>query len=174
MTASTSSPPQTRLPLRLRLSDHPGQDRLDGGWWPQSRDLAVELADLVEHLPADLPRIQRALFSPPDWDDRPHRVPLAHGYLKAGSFPEDDTHLIELRTADHRTLHLLVVPAGFTHGQGEEALLASATPGNRHSAASLLTEVLNGPDGNDRDRWSDEGGAWWDPAPLAPSFRTTG
>jgi hypothetical protein len=100
-------------------------------------------------------------------------VPLASGYIKAGSFPGDDTHLLQLRTSDGAVLKILVVPPGFNRSQGEEALLAAATPGNRHSAAALLEEVLGAPDADDRDRWRDEGGAWWDPAAGAPSFRTT-
>ena len=48
------------------MGDHPGRDHLDGGWWPQSRDLAVELADLVDHFPQAHGRIQRAVYSPPE------------------------------------------------------------------------------------------------------------
>lgn len=40
--------PPPREPLRLRLSGSPGMARLDGGWWPQSRDLERELADRVK------------------------------------------------------------------------------------------------------------------------------
>ena len=73
MTTSTDPIPaaedrSARVPLRLRMVEHVGRDQLDGGWWPQSRDLAVELADLVEHLPPQYGRVVRAVYSPPDWD----------------------------------------------------------------------------------------------------------
>jgi hypothetical protein len=55
------APAQSRGALRLRMSEHPGTDSLDGGWWPQSRDLAVELADLVDHFPTRYGRMVRAL-----------------------------------------------------------------------------------------------------------------
>jgi len=157
--SAVQSPTSPRAPLRLRMADRPGTSTLDGGWWPQSRDLAVELADLVAHFPAEQGRIVRAVVSPPDWDPAPRRIPLARGYMKVGSFPRDDTHLIHLNTADRTVLHVLVVPPGFTSAQGEEALLAAATEGNAHPAAELLREVTDQPDVDADNHWSDDGGA---------------
>lgn len=148
-------------------------NQVDGGWWPHSRDLAVELADLVDHFPARLGRVVRALISPPDWDPAPRRIPIAGGYVKVGSFPGDDTHLIQLRTSDRTLLRLLVVPPGFTVGHGEEALLAAGTTGNAHSATDLLEEVIRHPRIDPANHWSDDGGTWWGPHPVAPSFRTS-
>lgn len=172
--AHPHSPPGGRLPLRLKLADQPGRGKLDGGWWPQSRDLAVELADLVDHFPPEAGRVVRVLHSPPDWDDRPRRVAVALGFIKVGCFPRDDTHIIQLRTSDGTLLQILVIPPGMSRAQGEEALLAAATPGNTHSASSLLEAVSDWPDVDPRDRWTDEGGAWWDPHPLPPSLRVGG
>lgn len=158
-TPNSPTPPTTagptRVPLRLRLADDPGRNHLDGGWWPQSRDLQVELADLVDHFPADRGRIVRALFSPPDWDPAPRRIAVRGGFVKAGSFPRDDTHLIELKTSDGHLLRVLVVPPGYTHDQGEEALLAAATSGNAHSGADVLEEVTRYLDVNPLDHWRD-------------------
>lgn len=175
---STSSNPthptgeRTRAPLRLRMTDSPGQHRLDGGWWPQSRDLAVELADLVDHFPSRFGRIARALVSPPDWDPAPRRIPVARGYVKVGSFPRDDTHLIVLTTTDRTALQVLVVPPDLTEEQGTEALLAAATTGNLHAAAALLETVTDNVEDDPRDHWNDDGGLWWGTNPTAPSFRT--
>jgi hypothetical protein len=69
-------------------------------------------------------------------------------------------------------LHILVVPPEFTTGQGEEALLAAATSGNAHSAADLLAEVVDSPDVDPRDHWTDDGGSWWGRSRVPPSFRT--
>jgi hypothetical protein len=149
-----------------------GKNHLDGGWWPQSRDLAVELADLIDHFPSQFGRVARALFSPPDWDAAARRIPVAGRYVKVGSFPRDDTHLILLRMSDGSTLRLLVVPPSFSDDQGDEALLAASSRGNAHSAADLLDTVTELPDIDPKDLWSDAGGAWWGPNPKAPSFRT--
>jgi hypothetical protein len=128
---------------------------LDGGWWPQSRDLTVELPDLVDHFPPEEGRVVGATFSPPDWEPAPSRIRVASGFVNAGSFPNDDTHTIELRMSGHITLRLLVVPPAMTGDQAEEALLAAATPGYSHTAASLLEIVGEDPDVDPRDHWHD-------------------
>ena len=162
----------SRAPLRLRMAEHASRNHLDGGWWPQSRDLVVELADLVDHFPPQFGRIVRVLVSPPDWSPAPRHVPVTGGYVKVGSFPRDDTHLIHLKTSDRTVLRVLVVPTGVTDDQGDEALLAAATPGNVHSGTDLLDTVTDYPDIDPMDLWSDDGGSWWGPHPVAPSFRT--
>lgn len=144
-----------RVPLRLQLAEHPGRNHLDGGWWPQSRDLAVELADLVDHFPPRLGRIVRAVHSPPDWDPAPPLVPVSGGFVKVGSVPRDDTHLIHLTTSDGTVLRMLVVPPGFTDDQGDEALLAAGTAGNAHTATSLLATVTEFPDVDPINHWTD-------------------
>lgn len=130
---------------------------LDGGWWPHSRDLAVELAVLVAGLPAEAGRAVRAVYSPPDWDTPPRRVPLARGYLKVGSFPRDDSHVLDLRMLDGTTLRLLVVPPTADPGQARSALLAAAEPEGTGTAASVLATMMPRPGGP--------------PDPASPSYR---
>jgi hypothetical protein len=158
MTTSHDSSPttiSTREPLRLRVSDRPGLDTLDGGWWPQSRDLAVELADLVDNFPSSLGQVQHAVYSPPDWDSAPlRRIPVRDGYVQLDAVPQDDTHIVLLRTSQRTTLRLLVVPPAFSDGQGAEALLAAATTGYAHSAGSLLETVTNELDVDPNDHWT--------------------
>ena len=149
-----NTPLSTSTGLRLRMAENPGRDSLDGGWWPHSRDLATELPVLVAAFPPELGRIQRAVYSPPDWDPTARRVPVVHGIVKVGSFPRDDTHLILLTTSDRRTLRVLVVPPGLTAEQGEEALLAASTTGNSHTATSLLRTVTDQPASNPEDHWA--------------------
>ncbi len=168
--AAQRAPAPRRRPLRLRMGQAPGVDRLDGAWWPQSRDLAVELADLVDHFPADRGRVVRALFSPPDWELSPRRVPVAAGYVEVGSLPRDDTHVIDLRTSEHVLLHVLVVPPEFSPGQGAEALLAGGTPGNSQAAPDLLLAVAERSDVDPADHWVDDGGSWWGEG-ESPSYR---
>ena len=133
--------PKSRVPLRLRLGSMSGQDRLDGAWWPYSRDLESEMSELVQQFPPTEPRISRAVYSPPDWDTAPRKVTAGPRVIKVGSFPRDDTHVLVVQLSDGRRLTLLVVPPDFTPGQGAEALLAGSTAGNRHTAAELLLEV---------------------------------
>ncbi len=124
--------------LRLRLAAPDAVGSLDGGWWPRSRDLTVELPDLIDNFPPENGRIVRALVSPPDWEQSPRRIPLRRGGIaKVGSFPSDDTHVVHLNTAAHTILVLLVVPPDSDDAQGA-ALLDSAGTGNRAKAVKLL------------------------------------
>lgn len=147
------SNPENGRPLRLRLGAVPGQDRLDGAWWPYSRDLESEMSELVQQFPATHAPISRAVYSRPDWDTAPHKVTAARRVVKVGSFPRDDTHVLVVELSDGRRLTLLVVPPDFTPGQGEEALLAGSTAGNRHTAAELLLEVTDQHDADPADHW---------------------
>lgn len=163
----TSQPPQ---PLRVQLSGSPGRATLDGAWWPHSRDIEVELADLVDRLPADIGRVHRVLYSRPDWDTQPRSVPVARGRVKTGSFPRDDTHLIVLSMSTRRQLRLLVVP----HDEplGELAMAIAADPSNRLSAAQILAACRSDEAvGEVHDHWTDDGGSWWRAEDGPPSFR---
>jgi hypothetical protein len=169
-TSNNPSPRSTRQPLRLRLVETPGKQPLDGGWWPQSRDLTVELADLVDHFPAASGRIVRVLFSAPDWDDAPKRVPTGRGYVKTGFDTDDDTHVVVLSTSDRQELCLLVVPPEFSRSKGEQALAAAVTPRYASSPTALLDAIRESPDTEDDDAQSQEGEAWWG-SDTAPSYR---
>ena len=144
---------ESRRPLRLRLGRAPGQDRLDGAWWPHSRDLESEMSDLVRQFPPTHGRISRAVYSRPDWDVAPRRLTVGERVITVSSFPRDDTHVLIVQLSEGRRLTLLVVPPDFTPGQGEEALLAGSTAGNRHTARELLLEVTDQHDADPADRW---------------------
>ncbi len=108
-----TSTPQTqpvRVPLRLELRALPREDQPAGAWWPQSRDLLVGAADLVDHFPAAAGRIARILHSQLDWEAPHRRVTAERGTVKAGYFPRDDTRSVVLTLSDHRRIQSTVVP----------------------------------------------------------------
>jgi hypothetical protein len=122
----------------------------DGAWWPRSRDLQREAADLVDHFPPEGGRISRLLFSRPDWDVPPtatdgvHKIHAARGWVKTGSFPSDDTNLMILTMSDGRRLKLLVIPHDTPAGEGERRLRAGGQGAAREDGAL------------DTDRWDTE------------------
>lgn len=126
-TSPTTPTTADRLPLRLALSDGDASNR-HGVWWPQSRNLQVEAADLVDHFPPDAGRIYRLLFSRPDWDGSApdgrsvRRIQARRGPVKVGSFPSDDTHLMILTLSTGKRLPLVVVPPGSTEAEAEHQL----------------------------------------------------
>ena len=162
-TPGTYSP---RQPLRLTLSVSPGKSGLDGGWWPQSRDLDYELADLVDNFAADIGRVQRVLYSRPDWDTQPQTVLVGRGRLKTGSFPGDDTHMMMLRMSTRTDLKLLVVPPD--HPVGDQAMRIAADPSNRWSTTQILAAGAFDEAGTNNDHWTDAGGSWWQQPQAGP------
>jgi len=96
-----------------------------GVWWPQSRRLGDSLAELFALWPPEGGRISRVLYSPPDWDDHPHSVPLPDRRVKTGCFPHDDTHALVLTMSDGRPLRLALIapdtPATSAHRMLVEA-----------------------------------------------------
>ena len=76
-------------------------------------------------------KVLRAVYSPPDWDQRVRRVPVARGTIKTGCFPGDDTQRMQLLMWDHRLLSIVVIPAG---SDADEAAL-TLSRGSGHDEA---------------------------------------
>lgn len=104
-----------RGPLRLRLQER--DDRTDGAWWPRSRDLEVEVADLVDHFPDRDVGISRVLVARADWANAVHehrplrRIRAARGVVNIGFVARDGSHRVVLMLASGRRLRLRVVPS---------------------------------------------------------------
>jgi hypothetical protein len=171
MTTSIPQPPKRpeaeneRLPLRLHLSDPPARGALDGSWWPQSRDLTVELPDLIDHFPKARGAVQRVVVSRPDWDNELHRVRVAHGQVKVGSYPQDDTHQVWLSMSTQELIRLSV--------QAPEDSTAPSTPvaPTSHEPPRRIA-ITREPDSEAAEHWNDDGGSWWEPHRVPPSHRT--
>ena len=145
MTTSPSTPSPTsdsRVPLRMQLAEPPASGAISGVWWPQSRNLQIEAADLVDHFPDQVGRIDRLLFSRPDWDDPVvegrgvRRIQATRGPVKVGSFPSDDTHLMILVLAAGRRVSLRVIASATDPAEADRQLrvigdggIAGATAG---------------------------------------------
>lgn len=166
-TGSHGGRPAPAAPVRLRMAEHSVDNHLDGGWWPRTQDLATELAALVDQLPGRLGRVVRAVVPDSGWEQVPAQVRTSRGVVTVEISPAQVPHLVLLTTDAGIRLDVLVVPSWFTPGQGEEALLASATAGNIHAVAELLREVTDQLDADPDDRWSDHGGSWWEPPRVA-------
>lgn len=148
-----------RLPLRLLMSSSVGRGAMDGAWWPQSRDLQIELADLVDHFPKEIGQIGHAVYSTPDWLPAPRRIKVARGFIKADSFPRDDTHLILLRTPGGEFLRVMVVPPASTPDVAHSAMKIAATPTNLDSAGAILVGAGQRETAVAAAGWDDDGGA---------------
>lgn len=155
----TTSKEHISLPLRLELAPVPGAGLLDGAWWPRSRDLEHELADLVDHFPPQRGRVSRVIFSRPDWLTVPRRVRVGRGYMKTGSFPRDDTHVVLLKLSSEAQLKVLVVPPGEAEDSAQRMMATAVAPTNRRTAPALVARGHLARSGDAAGRWTDDGGA---------------
>ncbi len=159
-----------REPLRLTLSEDFSRGRLDGAWWPRSRDLETELRDLLGDLPESLGPLGRVVCSGPDWDRAPQKVTVGGALVEIARFPREDAHLVILILSS-RNLTLLVVPPDTAADKAAEAMLAASSPGNQASAHGLLLAPVGTDRGLPSEQWSDHGESWWAPHPVPPSER---
>lgn len=152
MTSPNGSPlapsASERVPLRILLDDGKPSGPLDGAWWPQSRDLQVEGADLIDHFPDVVGRVERLLYSPPDWDaghgrSGTHAIAATRGTVKVGSFPGDDTHVMVLKMASGRRVRLLVVPWATEPSAAARLMEQAAEDGNIFPASTLLDRAAD-------------------------------
>lgn len=137
----------TRLALRPRTANYQGPH---GAWWPQNRMLSDQLRYLFNLWPSGEERISRILYSPPDWDDRPHSVQVTGRRIKTGSFPRDDTHELTLVMHDGKRRFITVIPPATSRRKAGRILDAMTDSGSSYRRSG---------DGSfQQSRWEDEGG----------------
>ena len=132
--------------LRLTMSPSAGHGAVDGAWWPHSRDLQTEVADLVEHLPRQLGHVVHVVYSRPDWDTAPRRIRLDQGYVKTGSYPRDDTAVLMLGLSSRQVLQLLVVPPSSSPTAAERVMRRAADPRDTSTTRELRAAGAEGKD----------------------------
>ncbi|MFF7990810.1 DUF5994 family protein [Kitasatospora xanthocidica] len=142
--ATTPAAPDS--PARLSLTPggvRPG--RLDGAWWPRSRDLLLELPALAADIDEQWGRITRITVNPARWPVIPSRIPVTGHTVHAGWFTtEQDEHTIAVFSYAPRRLNLLVVPPE-TDAVGAARLMAeAASPANTMAASDLLAVETGG------------------------------
>ncbi|WP_156178821.1 DUF5994 family protein [Saccharothrix sp. ST-888] len=133
----------------VRLSLAPGgirAGRLDGAWWPRSRDLLLELPSLVAELDKRWGRVTRITVNPAQWPAIPRRVPVAGHTVHVGWFTtEQDQHVIMVFSYAPLQLELLVVPPSTDAVDGARLMSEAADPASTGTASALLAA---GGDGN--------------------------
>ena len=147
-----------RRPLRLQLNSTMGDGTQDGTWWPQTRDLSIELPDLVDHFPEGYGLVDRIIVARPDWDTAPRQVWVRRGPLEVGPCPRDIAHQILLSMSTRRKIALVVTPP-------------EAPPSAHASAHRALSKSALDVDDTDPDAlspWTDAGDTWWEFKAGAP------
>ncbi|WP_229869687.1 DUF5994 family protein [Streptomyces flaveolus] len=124
------APPAVLPPIRLRLSPRGGLPRrIDGVWWPHSRDLLAQLPQLLAALPTAWGDIAAVTVNAAAWSAAPGRMLVANQVVrlhKAAAPHTPDT--IVLLSPGHGRRDLLVVPPDTSEEAGTP-LMATALDG---------------------------------------------
>ncbi|MFF4100029.1 DUF5994 family protein [Streptomyces sp. NPDC001903] len=159
-----------RVPARLSLTPKTTlAGRLDGAWWPHSRDLEAELPPLVAALEEPWGRVTRVTVNPTRWPVIPRGIALdGRRTLHVGRFVEQDPDKLILLSYTVGRWDLLVIPPETAPAAAARLMAAAAIPGSVLTAGVLLAnEAVIGRGIRDARRreatWEGEGGACMSP-----------
>lgn len=125
--------------LRLRLKPKaPLTGYVDGGWWPRSRDLAVELTSLAHVLEVRLGRVTRVAYPVSAWAGAPRQITVDGHAIRLEGFHSQDEHVLHLSGTDRQRISLLVVPPDTDDTSAHDAMMTSAHRGNAARPLQIL------------------------------------
>jgi hypothetical protein len=114
---------------RLILDRHAtGRGRLDGGWWPHSRDAQAQLPGLVTELSDRFGAVLRLAVDVSAWDEIPDRITVCGNVARVARYT-DTNHVIVVTLGHDEHLKLLVVPPSAPDQAARAALAMSSRPG---------------------------------------------
>jgi len=136
---------------RLSLDPTGGKrDGISGGWWPLSRDAALELPGLIAELNARAGRVSRVGLPVSAFGNIPRRLTVGERKVHVAWFRYMNMHTVLLTMASHDDLVLLVVPPDAIPETAAEALRLAASGGPAMlpqailAAAGIATDGDNG------------------------------
>ena len=98
-----------RVSLRADAGD--GSSAFDGAWFPRTRDLAVEVPELIAELERRGVRVERFTYALEAWRPAPRKVVVQGRVVRTGGFRSMDPGVVCLTwDGGNRRADLLVVP----------------------------------------------------------------
>ena len=146
--AMTDSGFRAGIDVRVSLRPEAGNGRspFDGAWFPRSRDLAVELPELVAALDKRGLRIERFTFPLDAWSPAPRKVVVGGRVVRTGGFRSMDDGVVCLTWAGGtRRADLLVVPPETDVITGARALRLCTRRGLPRSPQMVLAAARSTP-----------------------------
>jgi len=169
------------FPLRVSLAPQGSRPaRIDGAWWPHSRDLTAELPALVALLDVYWDRITRVTVNPAHWPVVPRKVQVAGHVVKVGWFAqEQDPHQLMLLSYRTGRWDLLVIPPGTPSDTAARLMAAAVDPRCSSAGTALMDEAAAWcPDDRAAEVgetvWESEGGCGLPPVAGPMTSRATG
>lgn len=120
----------TNQPRSLRLTvkaEDASPSRFDGGWWPRSPELAVELPILIRALNSRLGLVRRIGYNSDVWGPLPRHITVDGHTTRLEGFTGLDPYSLRITGVTRRTLCLLIVPPDAAEHIGNGALTAACT-----------------------------------------------
>ncbi|GAB2719467.1 DUF5994 family protein [Kitasatospora kifunensis] len=126
--------------VRLSLApDGVRPGRLDGAWWPRSRDLLLEIPSLAAELGRRWGEVLRITVNPAQWPVIPRRIPVAGHAVHVGWFSgEQDQHTVVVCSDAPLRLELLVVPPSTDAVDAARLMSEAADPASTRTASALI------------------------------------
>jgi hypothetical protein len=132
--------------VSLRADAGSGGSAFDGAWFPRSRDLAVELPELIAALERRGVRVERFTYAMDAWEPVPRKLEVLGRTVRAGGFRSMDPQVVCLTWADgSRRADLLVVPPETDVLTGARALRLCTRRGLPPSPQMVLAAARSTP-----------------------------
>ncbi|SHF84299.1 DUF5994 family protein [Geodermatophilus nigrescens] len=132
--------------VSLRADAGSGENTFDGAWYPRSRDLAVEVPELVAALDRRGVRIERFTHPLDGWQPAPRKVVVDGRVVRTGGFRSMDPGVVCLSWAGgNRRADLLVVPPETDVITGVRALRLCTRRGLPRSPQMVLAAARSQP-----------------------------
>lgn len=133
---ATVSALETRVSFRQPVS---ADGFIDGGWWPRSRDLTVELPPLLDLLWSAGRDITRATYHLGSWDPAPRRFWTKGRKISLGGFTTQDPLLVSLVDGwGYERIDLLVIAVDAAPELAQRELDRASESGSTDRAGRML------------------------------------
>jgi hypothetical protein len=137
------------IDVRVSFRDDAGSDdsAFDGAWWPRSRDLAVEVPELIAELERRGVRVERFTFALDAWQRPAPRKFVVNGrVVRTGGFRSMDPQVVCLTwRGGQRRADLLVVPPETDVLTGARALRIGTRRGLPRSPQMVMAAARSTP-----------------------------
>ena len=124
--------------LRLRLRANLGSGFVDGGWWPRSGDLSVELPPLLMAMWSAGHQVYRVTYDVASWDRSSRRMTVAGRRVKVDGYRSDTGTLSLVDLSGWKRIDLVVIPPVTDAQVAHRALALAGLDGDLHRAPEIL------------------------------------
>ena len=131
--------------VSLRQDAGSGSSAFDGAWFPRSRDLAVEVPELVAELDRRGVRVERFTYALDAWLPAPRKLVVQDRIVRTGGFRSTDPQIVCLAWGGSRRADLLVVPPETDVLTGARALRLCTRRGLPRSPQMVLAAARSIP-----------------------------